>query len=208
VVAWPVALRTLLVAQFFVWVQVLDLGLSMLANLLCIGLLYCAAWCRVKATSSEALDHDVYRSVYGFHLLVDDADGEARGRSSSGGGSFSDGGGGGGGGSSGGGGAFAMVPIVSPPRFGPSGGSGVSISSIGFDACVGAGGVSADDALSGAPPGAARIGGGSPGSGGAEAASTVLLSDGGGNADDDDDDNDDDEDDCNPMHGDHAEISV
>jgi hypothetical protein len=125
-----VLLRTLLVTQFFVWAQVLDLGLSLLANLVTVGFLYAAAFYLVKRANSTPLDDDVYRSVYGFQLLVDDSSngGNGGGGGSSGGSSgngFGTGGGnsGGNGASPGGGrGAFAMVPLSSPPpRFGPGG---------------------------------------------------------------------------------------
>jgi len=72
----PVLLRTLLVVQFMLWITYLDVGLSFMMNVISIGILYTAAYRVVKQADSEPTDDDIYRSVYGFQLLVDDG-GEA-----------------------------------------------------------------------------------------------------------------------------------
>jgi len=68
----PVLLRTLLVVQFMLWITYLDVGLSFMMNVISIGILYTAAYRVVKQADATPTDDDIYRSVYGFQLLVDD----------------------------------------------------------------------------------------------------------------------------------------
>eukprot|EP00614_Pseudopedinella_elastica_P007164 CAMPEP_0172611494 /NCGR_PEP_ID=MMETSP1068-20121228/31164_1 /TAXON_ID=35684 /ORGANISM="Pseudopedinella elastica, Strain CCMP716" /LENGTH=555 /DNA_ID=CAMNT_0013415477 /DNA_START=69 /DNA_END=1736 /DNA_ORIENTATION=+ len=72
ILMWPVLLRTLLVTQFMCWIVWLPVGVSLIMNVVSIALLYCAALRIVRKMDSTPLEDDIYRSVYGFALLLDD----------------------------------------------------------------------------------------------------------------------------------------
>jgi hypothetical protein len=82
---WPLLLRTLLVTQFMLWITYLDVGLSFMMNVISVGVLYLVAYRVVQCADAAPTDDDVYRSVYGFQLLVDDGAGAAAVRPRTGG---------------------------------------------------------------------------------------------------------------------------